>query len=124
MVLSPLESEMAFGLPLARKNVQPIWLEIDNREDRELYLMLPRIDPDYFAPSEVAWQFKSYGSERLDEKVDRLLDMHVPVAIPPQQAVSGYVYTNLDPGAKAFAVELFGDSMFRSFDFVQRVPGF
>jgi hypothetical protein len=124
VVLSPLESEMAFGLPLARKNVQPIWLEIDNREDRELYLMLPRIDPDYFAPSEVAWQFKSYGSERLDEKVDRLLDMHVPVAIPPQQAVSGYVYTNLDPGAKAFAVELFGDSMFRSFDFVQLVPGF
>jgi hypothetical protein len=124
VVLSPLESEMVFRLPLARKKVQPIWLEIDNREDRELYLMFPRIDPDYFAPSEVAWQFKSYGSERLDEKADRLLDMHIPVAIPPHQDVSGYVYTNLDPGAKAFDVELFGESIFRSFEFVQLVPGF
>jgi len=34
------------------------------------------------------------------------------------------VYTNLDPGAKAFAVELFGPSMFRSLEFVQLVPGF
>ncbi len=124
VVLSPLESEITFGLPLASKNVQPVWLEIDNQEDRELYLMLPRLDPDYFAPSEVAWQFKSHGSERHDEKADRLLDMQIPVAIPPKRVVSGYVYTNLDPGAKAFSVELFGESMFRSFEFVQLVPGF
>jgi hypothetical protein len=124
VVLSPLESVTTFGLPLARKKIQPIWLEIDNREDRELYLMVPRIDPDYFAPSEVAWQFKSYGSEPLDELADRLLDMQIPVAIPPNHVVSGYVYTNLDPGAKAFAVELFGESMFRSVEFVQLVPGF
>jgi len=124
VVLSPLESETIFGLPLARKKIQPIWLEIDNREDRELYLMVPGIDPDYFAPSEVAWQFKSYGSEPLDEQADRLLDMQIPVAIPPNHVVSGYAYTNLDPGAKAFAVEPFGESMFRSVEFVQLVPGF
>jgi len=124
VVLSPLESEKTFGLPLSRKDVQPVWLEIDNREDRELYLMVLSLDPDYFAPSEVAWQFRSYGSESLDEKADRLLDMHIPVVIPPQSAASGYVYTNLDPGAKAFAVELFGPSMFRSLEFVQLVPGF
>jgi hypothetical protein len=124
VVLSPLESEKTFGLPLARKGVQPVWLQIDNREDRELYLMVLSLDPDYFAPSEVAWQFRSYGSETLGEKADRLLAMHVPVVVPPNRAVSGYVYTNLDPGAKAFAVELFGRSMFRSLEFVQLVPGF
>jgi hypothetical protein len=124
VVLSPLESEKTFGLPLARKGVQPVWLQIDNREDRELYLMVLSLDPDYFASSEVAWQFRSYGSETLGEKADRLLAMHVPVVVPPNRAVSGYVYTNLDPGAKAFAVELFGRSMFRSLEFVQLVPGF
>jgi hypothetical protein len=124
VVLSPLESEMTFGLPLARKSIQPVWLEIDNQEDRELYLLLLGLDPDYFAPSEVAWQFKSHGSEAMDEKADRLLDMHVPVVVPPQSVVSGYVYTHLDPGAKAFAVDLFGRSMFKSFEFVQLVPGF
>jgi hypothetical protein len=72
----------------------------------------------------VAWQFKSYGSESLAAKSDRLLDMHVPVFISPKSQVSGYVYTNLDPGAKSFAVELFGKSYFRSFDYAQIVPGF
>jgi hypothetical protein len=104
--------------------VQPVWLQIDNREDRELYLMVLSLDPDYFAPSEVAWQFRSYGSETLAEKADRLLEMHIPAVIPAHRVVSGYVYTNLDPGAKAFAVELFGGSMFRSLEFVQLVPGF
>ena len=124
VVLSPLESERTFSMPLARKRVQPVWLEIDNQEGQQLYLMVLGVDPDYFAPSEVAWQFKSHGSEGLAAKADRLLDMHIPVVIPPKSTVSGYVYTNLDPGAKAFAVELFGKSYFRSFEFAQIVPGF
>jgi hypothetical protein len=124
VVLSPLESEQTFSMPLARKRVQPVWLEIDNQEGQQLYLMVLGVDPDYFAPSEVAWQFRSHGSEGLAAKADRLLDMHIPVVIPPKSTVSGYVYTNLDPGAKAFAVELFGKSYFRSFEFAQIVPGF
>ena len=124
VVLSPLESERTFSMPLARKRVQPVWLEIDNQEDQQLYLMVLGVDPDYFAPSEVAWQFKSHGSESLAARADRLLEMHIPVVIPPKSTVSGYVYTNLDPGAKAFAVELFGKSYFRSFEFAQIVPGF
>jgi len=124
VVLSPLESEQTFSMPHARKRVQPVWLEIDNQEEQQLYLMVLGVDPDYFAPSEVAWQFKSHGSEGLAAKADRLLDMHIPVVIPPKSTVSGYIYTNLDPGAKAFAVELFGKSYFRSFEFAQIVPGF
>jgi len=124
VVLSPLESEKAFGLPFARKQVQPVWLEIDNQEEQTLYLNLLGLDPDYFAPSEVAWQFKSYGAESFEEKAGRLLAMHVPVVVPPDRTVSGYVYTNLDPGAKAFTIELFGGSLLRRLEFVQRIPGF
>ena len=124
VVLSPLESEKAFGLPFARKQVQPVWLEIENQEEQTLYLNLLGLDPDYFAPSEVAWQFKSYGAESFEEKAGRLLAMHVPVVVPPDRTVSGYVYTNLDPGAKAFTIELFGGSLLRRLEFVQRIPGF
>jgi hypothetical protein len=124
VVLSPLESEQTFALPLAKKRIQPVWLEIANDEDHDIYLMLLGLDPDYFTPSEVAWQFKSHGSENFQDKTDRLLAMHVPVVIQPQSSVSGYVYTNLDPGAKGFAVQLFGPGYFRSFEFAQLVPGF
>jgi len=124
VVLSPVESENAFSLALSSKGIQPVWLELENDEDHPLVLMLLSIDPDYFAPSEVAWRFRSSGSGSLEDKIDRLLRHHVPIVIPPHDTVSGYVYTNLDPGAKAFSVDLFGENDFRSFEFVQLVPGF
>jgi len=34
------------------------------------------------------------------------------------------MYTNFDPGGKAFAVELFGNEGVRLFEFVQAAPGF
>ena len=111
-------------MPLADKNVQPVWLEIDNREEKEFFLMLLSIDPEYFSPSEVAWMFRKQDDDSLEDRVDILASRHIPVVIPAKSTVSGYVYTNLDPGAKAFAVELFTEKDLRSFEFAQLVPGF
>jgi hypothetical protein len=97
--------------------------------------MLLSIDPDYFSPSEVAWMFRSKQKKSpdkgegevsggLDDKIEMFLQRHIPIIVPPHSTVSGYVYTNLDPGAKAFGVELFGEHEVLSFEFVQLVPGF
>ena len=124
VALSPQESENSFGLPLAEKNIQPIWLEIENQTDKELYLMLLSLDPNYFSPSEVAWMFQYDSDNTLDELSEIFLDKHIKVIIPAHDTVSGYVYANRDPGVKAFAVELFGAQDHRIFEFVQFVPGF
>lgn len=136
VVLSPEESKKNFGYPLAGKSIQPIWMEIENKEDTEFYLMLLSLDSDYFSPSEVAWKFRSFQDKDQDEKknvpekksLDEMIEMftqrHIPVVIPPHTTVSGYVYTNLDPDTKVFTVDLFGEKASRSFDFVQLVPGF
>ncbi len=124
VVLSQLESENSFGFQLARKGIQPVWLEIENQEDKELYLMLLSLDPNYFSPSELAWMFQGESDNSLEELSDIFLDKHVKVIIPPHSTVSGYVYTNHDPGVKAFAVELFGAKDHRIFEFMQIVPGF
>lgn len=124
VVLSPQETAHSFAMPLADKNVQPVWLEIDNREEKEFFLMLLSIDPEYFSPSEVAWMFRKQGDDSLEDKIKILASRHIPVIIPAKSTVSGYVYTNLDPGAKAFAVELFTEKDLRSFEFAQLVPGF
>lgn len=136
VVLSPQESVHSFMLPLAEREVQPIWIEIENQEDKEFVIMLLSIDPDYFSPSELAWKFQNYNATDDDETdttseplglngmIDMFLDKHLPVIVPPRSTVSGFVYTNLDPGAKAFAVELIGERDVRSFEFVQLVPGF
>ncbi|MEE4188338.1 MAG: LssY C-terminal domain-containing protein, partial [Roseobacter sp.] len=119
-----------FAYPLADKNVQPIWIEIDNRGNDELNLMLLSIDPAYFSPSEVAWNFRRFKdgedtrSRTYEQKADYFLDRQIPVRIPPKSTVSGFVYTHLDPGRKAFTVELLGQNKTLSFDYFQGVPGF
>jgi hypothetical protein len=124
VVLSPQETENVFAIALEKKGIQPIWLKIENQEDKEFYLMLLSLDPDYFSPSEVAWVFRMQDESSLDDMIDMFIDHHIPVVVPPHSTVSGYVYTNLDPGAKAFAVELFGEGEVRDFEFAQLVPGF
>jgi len=129
-VLSPEETAAAFEYPLADKNVQPIWIEIENERSDELYLMLLSIDPEYFSPSEVAWNFRRFKgqaegrSQTYEQKADFFLDMQIPLRIPPKSTASGFVYTNLDPGRKAFTVELLGKSTSLTFDYFQGVPGF
>ena len=124
VVLSPQETVRTFPTPLAKKRIQPVWVEIDNQEEKAFTLMLLSLDPDYFSPSEVAWRFRGQSEMSFDDLMDLFLEKHLPVIIPPRSTVSGYVYTNLDPGAKAFAVELFGEQDVRTFEFVQVVPGF
>ncbi len=123
-VLSPQESLEVFNLPLAQKDIQPVWIEIENSNDEEYVLMLLSVDPNYFAPSEVAWMFRGEGIPTFDQRIDLFLERHLPVVIAPHSKESGFVYTNLDPGAKAFAVELLGEKDLRTFEFAQLVPGF
>ena len=123
VVLSPRESEHVFHGPLASEGIQPIWLELENRGNNELYLMLLSLDPNYFSPSEVAWSLPSNANEALEDRIDYFFDKHIPVVIPPHSTVSGFVYTNLDEGAKAFVVELFGEQDVLWFKFFQLVPG-
>ena len=124
VVLSQEETQNSFALPLAKKGIQPVWVEIVNQEDKGFYLMVLSVDPNYFSPSELAWMFRNEGEGSLDDKIEVFLDRHIPVVIPAHSTTSGYVFTNLDPGAKAFAVELFGKKDVRSFRFAQEVPGF
>ncbi len=45
-VPSAEESEQIFGFPLAGKNIQPVWLEVENNSDTAFYLYHIAMDPD------------------------------------------------------------------------------
>ena len=53
-VLDAAESERIFGVPLARRGLQPVFLRIANRGATPLRLQLVNIDPSYFTPLEAA----------------------------------------------------------------------
>jgi hypothetical protein len=48
------ESERLFGVPLARRGLQPVYLRIYNHSDKHLRLHLVSIDPNYYTPLEAA----------------------------------------------------------------------
>lgn len=48
-VLSREESEAIFGVDLAARSVQPVWLEIENRTNVPVSFMPIALDPDYFS---------------------------------------------------------------------------
>jgi hypothetical protein len=58
-VPSTEESKEIFGFPLAAKNIQPVWLEVENNSDTAFFLYHIAMDPDIYSSGEVAWKFQS-----------------------------------------------------------------
>ena len=54
VVLTADEAKAAFDCKLYKKKIQPVWIEITNDTDDEMLFMPRSIDPEYFAPLEVA----------------------------------------------------------------------
>src|SRR5262249_61839061 len=53
-VLDNQESERFFGVPLARRGIQPVWLHIGNNGAEPYRLRLASLDPSYYPPLEAA----------------------------------------------------------------------
>jgi hypothetical protein len=124
-VLSPEEGAALYGVPLADRNIQPVWIEVRNREDRRYFLLSPGLDPNFFPASEAAEAFA--GTASPEQRVDldrrfRSLAFHNPVG--PGETVSGFVLTHLNEGAKLVQIDLVARERARTFSIFVPVPGF
>ena len=55
--LGSAESSQSFGEDLARQNIQPIWLSVENETDEPLVLLSIALDPEYYSAYEVSYKF-------------------------------------------------------------------
>lgn len=124
-VLSKEETKQVFDLDLYGKGIQPIWLEIENTNSRDYWFVRRGIDPNYFAPLEVAYMNHYSFSSEVNAKMDRFFyENNLGNHIPPGSTRSGFVFTTLDEGTKSFSVDLFAeDQQIRSYTFFIPVPG-
>ena len=124
-VLSPEESEALFDVPLYKKGIQPIWLEIENTDEEPVLFLPVSIDPEYFPPLEVAYMHRRGFSKTSNKRMEQYFHEHfMGQYIPPGDTRSGFVFTHLDLGTKIFNVDLVGqDHQIRTFTFVINVPG-
>jgi hypothetical protein len=118
------ETRELFGAPLYRRNIQPVWLEIANKRNAPIQFLPIAVDPRYFTTIESA--FLGAGSAKKADHdmrkffLDRKIDMHVA----PGQNRSGFMFTQLEEGTKAFNVDIFtDDEQIVHFTFFVKVPG-
>ena len=124
-VLSAKESRQVFGVNLAGKGIQPVWVKVENHDDTTPYLLLSSgLDPDYFSPLESAYAFHSKFTAATNKKIDeqfRVMNFRNPIV--PLAAVSGFLYVNLDEGIKVVDIDLLGKGKSKFFTFFVNVPG-
>jgi hypothetical protein len=124
-VPSAKESKELFGTSLYRRGVQPVWLKIENISDQHITFLPVGLDPAYFSPIEAA---------NLDVKAERLKESSSEVNrlffqagmgnnVPPGKSRSGFIFSVLDEGTKAFNVDVINRTNFVTFTFFIPVPG-
>ncbi len=131
-VPSAREAKELFGMPLYKKGIQPVWLRIRNSRETRVNFLPVGLDPQYFTPLEVAnTDLKDKDADDPTKVVDEFFLQQGlgALAVEPGETRSGFIFSKLDEGTKAFNVDIIGtgdDQGIREFDtftFFIPVPG-
>jgi hypothetical protein len=118
------ESTQLFGVPVAAKGIQPVWLRIENHDTVPYWLLPLSLDPDYFSPREVAYPHHFRFSPQANQEMDAYFEaQQIRFYLPPGAVNTGFVFTNLVEGATYINVELWQDNGLLQFGFFVHVPG-
>lgn len=119
------ETRGLIGLDLYAKNIQPVWLRVTNLGDTRVRAAIHSIDEEYFSPMEVAWQFRKQFSKRGRADMERwFYDNQLPRWIDAGETQSGFVYTGIKRGSKAFNFDVYSSGQSFNFTFLVPMPGF
>lgn len=122
--LGARESERSFGENLAKYDIQPIWLSIENETDDQLVYLPIAMDPEYYSPYEVSYRFHGAFSFAANRARDTFfLQRQISGVLPPHSLTTGFVYGVLDAGVKYAHILITANDRIETFDFALPVPG-
>ena len=120
-VPSAEETKSIFGVDLYRKNIQPVWVQVENRSDQTLFLTPVSLDPAYYSARESASRI------RADTDAERRAELERSgmkrMLVEPRSIQSGYIFTSVDEGTKSFNVDVIGGGEPYLMSFFVPVPG-
>jgi hypothetical protein len=152
-VLDDRESERFFGVPLAAKGIQPVWLRITNHGSQPYRLRLASLDPNYYPPLEAAYAshfaigkrllgfgllawlfflplvivlvFKVLSARSANRRMNDYFQEHGISSglIGPGRELEGFVFATHDAGMKQVCVRLLGTAGVKEFLLSIPVPG-
>ena len=124
-VASAEETEEIFDSDLYRRNIQPVWVQIENLGEEALYFLPRGLDQGYFTPIETAYRLQN-RLPLLDLNPDINRDVYarrMGLVIEAGGTRSGYVFSRVDQGTKSFNVDVFGRNDRFMMPFFVPVPG-
>ncbi|MCB1723148.1 MAG: LssY C-terminal domain-containing protein [Gammaproteobacteria bacterium] len=125
--VSVLDNENAsrvLGVDLASRWIQAIWISVENHDSRPYWLLMPSLDPNYFAPDELAYAL-NVGESDDDTRalMQRLRAATFRNPVAPGTKVSGLVFVSADLDAKQVDVQLLSARRLAEFVFFLPVRG-
>jgi len=121
-VPSSEETREIFGQNLYLRNIQPVWVEVENLSDDTLFLTPMGLDPGYYTAREAA--------HRIWERQETLPPNEVyegrgfnRLQLPPRSIRSGYIFSRVDEGTKSFNIDVVGSKEPYRMSFFIPVPG-
>lgn len=123
-VLSRSEAKKKFGLPLHKKNIQPVWLRLKNTGTNVYYFLPAGLDPAYHPPSEVAYMHRKALAWKRNRRIQEVMESsRIPLKLPPDSSTEGFVFSNADPGAKHVQLDIIGQEEHYRLEFSVPIPG-
>jgi hypothetical protein len=117
-VLTNGEGEQIFGVDLALRWVQAVWVEVENGDNHNYWLLSSALDPDYYASSEIAYNSHHWLSPGVNDQMDdRFRHLGFRNPIPPGSVVSGFFFVNLDQDNKEVYIDLISREQIKYYTF-------
>ena len=123
-VLSNEEAKAEFGIDLGNRWIQAIWIEVENYDNTPYWVLMPSLDPNYFAPDEVAYTLRDQIKDQdLYTFMGMLRRLAFRNPIAPHSVVSGFVFVSMDLDQKQVDLQLLSAKRAEEFVFYLPVRG-
>jgi len=109
-ILTDAQAERLYGVDLAGVGLQAIWLRLRNDTPHGYWLLVSRLDPNYFAPDEAAFLFHPALVESDERRATRhFRELAIPLKVPAGSTSEGYVLAPRHEGGRYLIVSLAGE---------------
>lgn len=122
-LLSDGEARRHYGVNLASKDLQAVWLRVVNRTRDENWLLTANMDPNYFTADEAAYLFRNVWRRLgLGGTQQRFRDLAMRSRLAPGGTYEGHVLLPRSAGGRFVEVTINGNGRVRRFGFPLRTP--
>jgi hypothetical protein len=117
------EARQRYGVNLAKKGLQAVWLRVANKTPDENWLLTAHLDPDYFTADEAAYLFRRHsGGKAFGATQQHFRDLAMRSRLEAGKTYEGHVLIPRTEGGRFVEVTINGNGHVRRFGFSLRTP--